>query len=132
VSGVKVYGDQRGAALADYDADGRVDLVVSQNANRTALYRNRGGRPGLRVRLIGTPDNPDAFGATIRLIYGDERGPAREIHAGSGYWSQDGPVQVLGMRRPPSGVWVRWTDGTEATVPVPEGAREVLVRPTAR
>lgn len=132
VSGVKVYGDQRGAALADYDADGRVDLVVSQNANRTALYRNRGGRPGLRVRLIGTPDNPDAFGATIRLIYGDERGPAREIHAGSGYWSQDGPVQVLGMRRPPSGVWVRWPDGTEATVPVPEGAREVLVRPTAR
>jgi len=132
VSGVKVYGDQRGAALADFDADGRVDLVVSQNANRTVLYRNRGGKPGLRVRLIGTPENPHAFGATLRLVYGGERGPGREVHAGSGYWSQDGPVQVLGMRQQPTAVWVRWPDGGEATVAVPEGARELVVTAAAR
>ena len=41
-SGIAVYGEQRGAALCDYDGDGRVDLVVSQNGARGGkkLYRN--------------------------------------------------------------------------------------------
>ena len=128
ISGVKVYGDQRGAALADYNADGRVDLVISQNANVTKLYRNQGGKPGLRVRLAGPAGNPDAVGATIRLVYGERRGPAREIRAGSGYWSQDGAVQVLGMDGTPTAVWVRWPGGAESSTPVPEGASEVAIR----
>ncbi len=127
-TGVKVYGDQRGAALADFNRDGRVDLVVSQNGNATKLYRNERARPGLRVRLVGPTGNPDAVGATMRLVYGDRRGPAREIRAGSGYWSQDGPVQVLGMAQQPTAVWVRWPGGRESVTPVPAGASEVVIR----
>jgi hypothetical protein len=125
VSGVKVYGDQRGAALADFDGDGRVDLAVSQNANRTMLYRNRGGTPGLTVRLLGTTGNPDAIGATMRLVYGSRRGPAREVKAGSGYWSLDGAVQVLGTSEPPAELWVRWPDGAESSTPIRPEARQV-------
>src|SRR5437764_4422454 len=88
-SGVKVYGEQRGAALCDYDGDGRVDLVVTQNAAETKLYKNVGARPGLRVRLKGPPGNPNGIGAAIRLMAGDKPGPARAVHAGSGYWSHD-------------------------------------------
>ncbi|HET9708856.1 MAG TPA: VCBS repeat-containing protein, partial [Gemmatimonadales bacterium] len=55
VSGITVYGDQRGAAFGDYDADGRVDLVVSQNGAETKLYHNERATPGLRVRLQGPP-----------------------------------------------------------------------------
>ncbi|MFQ5705232.1 MAG: FG-GAP-like repeat-containing protein [Gemmatimonadales bacterium] len=128
VSGITVYGEQRGAAFADFDRDGRVDLVVSQNANETKLFRNEGGTPGLRVRLVGSPGNPNSFGATIRLVYGERRGPAREIHAGSGYWSQDGPVAVLGKAEPPTAVWVRWPGGRETTTPVTDGTREVTIR----
>src|SRR5439155_24144968 len=62
-SGILVYGDQRGAAYADYDKDGRLDLVVSQNGSTTRLLHNRGARPGLRVRLAGPASNPDAVGA---------------------------------------------------------------------
>lgn len=127
VSGVKIYGDQRGAALADFDGDGRVDLAVSQNANHTMLYRNRGGTRGLTVRLRGRVANPDAIGATLRLVSGNRRGPAREVKAGSGYWSLDDPVQVLGMSEPPAEVWVRWPDGTESRTAVPPGARHVTV-----
>ncbi len=52
-SGILVYGEQRGAALCDFDGDGRVDLAVSQNGAETKLYRNVLGKPGLRVRLNG-------------------------------------------------------------------------------
>src|SRR5262249_37166643 len=38
ISGIKIYGEQRGAALADYNRDGRVDLLVSQNHGPTKLY----------------------------------------------------------------------------------------------
>jgi hypothetical protein len=125
-SGVMVYGDQRGTAVADYDGDGRIDLVVTQNGYETKLYRNVGARPGLRVRLVGPPGNPDAIGAATRLVYGEQRGPLREIQAGSGYWSVNGAVQVLGMAGRPTALWVRWPDGTERTVPVT--ADDVTVR----
>ena len=54
-------------------------------------------------------------------------GPAREVHAGSGYWSQDSVVQVLSMREPPTQLWVRWPGGKTVTAAVPKGAREIRV-----
>jgi hypothetical protein len=126
-SGLVVYGDQRGAAYADFDRDGRLDLVVSQNGDATRLFRNAGARPGLRVRLAGPASNPDGIGAQIRVVYGSQMGPVREVQSGSGYWSENGAVQVFGLSAAPSEVWVRWPGGTETRTPVPAGAREVTV-----
>ena len=122
-------GDQRGAAHADFDGDGRLDLVVSQNAAATRLFRNREGQPGLRVRLAGPANNPDGIGAQVRVVFGTRMGPVREVQAGAGYWSQNGAVQVFGTPETATEVWVRWPGGTESRVPVPAGAREVVVRP---
>lgn len=61
----------------------------------------------------------------MRLIYGERKGPVREVHAGSGYWSQDGAVQVLGMAATPTQLWVRWPGGRETTVPIAQPVREV-------
>jgi hypothetical protein len=126
-SGVKVYGEQRGAALCDYDADGRVDLVVTQNGAETKLYHNTAGKPGLRVRLRGPAGNPSAVGAVMRLKFGDRFGPAREIHAGSGYWSQDSAVQVLPAPSFPEQIEVRWPGGKTTTRPVSPQASEMIV-----
>jgi hypothetical protein len=131
-SGLVVYGDQRGAAYADYDGDGRLDLAVSQNGAATRLFHNRGAKPGLRVRVQGSPSNPDGVGAQMRIVYQDHMGPVREIQAGSGYWSQNGAVQVFGLAATPTAVWVRWPGGAVSRVPVPAGAREVVVKPSAR
>jgi hypothetical protein len=126
-SGVKVYGEQRGAALCDYDQDGRVDLVVTQNGAETKLFHNIRAKPGLRVRLHGAPGNTTGVGATIRLRNDQQTGPAREIHAGSGYWSQDSAVQVLAADGPPTHIWIRWPGGKTTTSDVPAGAREIVV-----
>jgi hypothetical protein len=127
-SGIAIYGDQRGAAASDYDGDGRTDLAVSQNAGLTRLLHNLGAKPGLRVQLLGGTGNPSAIGAVLRVRYADGEGPAREIHAGAGYWSQDGMVQVLGLRAIPTSVWVRWPGGKTMEAPVPPGARSITIR----
>jgi hypothetical protein len=128
-SGLEVYGEQRGAAVADFDADGRTDLVVAQNGAATRLFRNTAGRAGLRVRLAGPPGNPAGVGAQIRLKFDQHLGPAREIHSGSGYWSQDDAVQVLGTPATPKALQVLWPGGKTTTVTVPQQAAELTVGP---
>ncbi len=128
VSGIAVYGDQRSAAVADYDGDGRVDLVIGQNGAETRLYQNVGTRPGLRVRLRGLAGNASGIGAVARVVYDDGGlGPAREIKAGSGHLSHDDPVPVLGLARTPRAVRVTWPGGATTETPVPEGAREIEI-----
>jgi hypothetical protein len=126
-SGIKVYGEQRGAAVCDFDGDGRTDLVVTQNGGETHLFHNVRGKPGLRVRLRGPVGNPLGIGAVMRLKFGDRLGPAREIHGGSGYWSQDSVVQVMSGPSEPTQIWVRWPGGRSVTADLPPKAREVVV-----
>ncbi len=119
ISGIKVAGEQRGAALADFNHDGKVDLAVSQNNGPTRLYLNQHARRGVRVELAGPVGNPEAIGAQMRFIYANgQRGPVRLVQAGSGYWSQDSSAQILGAAGTPAALWIRWPGGKEETVPV--------------
>ncbi len=129
-SGITVRGDQRGAAAADFDRDGRMDLAVSQNGAPMTLWRNVGGTVGLRVRLVGPDGNPDGIGAQVRIVSGNVRGPMREVHAGSGYWSNDAVAPLLAMPASSAGgapsLWIRWPGGTVQTVVLTAGQREVV------
>jgi hypothetical protein len=110
-SGIKIYGEQRGSAVCDFDGDGRTDLVVTENSGPTKLFHNETAKAGLRVRLQGPPANPHGVGAVIRLFFDTKAGPAREVHGGSGYWSQDSAVQVLAIPQTPTRLEVRWPGG---------------------
>jgi hypothetical protein len=121
-SGIEVYGDVRGGALADVDGDRRVDLALSQNGAPTRLYLNRGARPGLRVRLDGPPANPRAVGTALRIVYADgSAGPRREVQAGGGYGSTGAHHTLLGLRSNarPDSLRVTWPDGSRATRALP-------------
>jgi hypothetical protein len=128
-AGFSLPGEQRGSAVADFDADGRPDLAVGQHAGKTRIYRNRAGKPGVRVLLEGPAGNPDGLGAVVRLVMGSRLGPAREIHAGAGFRSQDSPDIVLATPQAPTAVEVRWPGGKVQRSEWPAGARAVVISP---
>ena len=132
-SGLLIYGEQRAAAAADFNHDGRVDLAVTQNGAATNLFENTDARPGLRVRLNAGPSNPLGIGAALRLVFKNGKmGALREIHAGSGYWSQDSAVQVISSSEPPTAIWIRWPGGKITTFPLPATAREIQIDQTGK
>lgn len=134
-SGIAVYGEGRGVALGDFDHDGRLDFVAAQNSNRTQVYRNVRGRPGLRVRLVGPEGNPESVGAVVRLVDAKgQPGAAQAVHAGSGYWSQDSSTLVCHMHgeERAHSIMVRWPGGKRTESRIPAGAREIWVQADGR
>ena len=123
-SGLSLDGEGRGAALSDFDHDGRLDLVVTQNRGATRLFHNVGAKPGLRVRLAGLGGNPQAIGAQFRCVFaGGHKGPVHEIHVGAGYWSQDSTEVIVGLPAVPETLEIRWPGGIAETVPIPPGTQ---------
>lgn len=126
-SGIVAWGEQRGAAAADFDGDGRTDLAIGQNLGPTKLYRNVAANPGLRVRLRGPVHNPDGIGASVRWLTPFGAGPRREIRAGGGFWSVDSPATVLATGGAAGLVEVRWPDGTRQKLNVNAGTGSVTI-----
>jgi hypothetical protein len=126
-SGISIPGEQRGSAVTDFDGDGRPDLAVGQHNGPTRLFRNRAGKPGVRVALRGGRGNPAAVGATVRLLFGERAGPLREVRAGGGYWSQDSTTLLLAAPETPTGLELQWPGGGRQRLAWPAGAKCVAV-----
>jgi len=129
-SGIRVFGEQRGAALCDFDHDGRLDAVITQNQGATRLFRNRTAAPGVRVVLRGGAGNPEGVGAELRLEDDQGRlGPLQTVGAGSGYWSQDAAVRIVGATNKAVALRVRWPNRPEQRLPLAPSQRTVEVAP---
>ena len=79
----------RGVAFADFDNDGYIDIVESNNGDSPMLLHNRGGngKHFVNFKLVGTKSNRDALGARIRVQAGG-LSQIREIQSGGSYLSQ--------------------------------------------
>ncbi len=86
----------RGAAVADINNDGYLDLLLMTNNGPAVLFRNDGGtNESLRVKLVGTKSNRDGIGTVVRITAGNEK-QWQMLHSG-GYLSQSELVLTFGL-----------------------------------
>jgi len=114
--------DVRGMAIADFDNDGALDIIMNTNPGdsgdaskaRPALLRNNIGsrRNWLAVELEGTQSNRDAVGAMVTIETGGEK-QLRLVSAGSGFASQNSARLYFGLndKTQIDALTVRWPSG---------------------
>jgi hypothetical protein len=112
----------RGLALGDFDNDGSVDVLVTQNNAAPILLRNNAGRQNhwLGVRLAGKTANIDAIGAKVSYQAGNLQRHVFKVGGGS-YLSSHDPRIVLGLGQQKKIDWleVKW--------PQPSGKTERFI-----
>jgi hypothetical protein len=117
----------RGAAVADYDNDGDLDIAIANVNARPVLLQNRGEHAGhwLQIDLVGRKSNRDAVGARVTLRLGD-RTLTEEVRGGGSYLSQsDRRVHFgIGQATLVDTIDIKWPSGSKERIgPLESGSR---------
>ena len=104
----------RGLAVGDFDNDGDLDVLISNNGEAPVLLRNEGGNRNnwVGLQLVATKSNPAAVGAIITWQAGGVT--RRRLKTGGGsYLSSHDPREVLGAGSATKIDWIeiRWPSG---------------------
>ncbi len=104
-----------GAAFADFDGDGDLDIVVNNLSEKASVYENlSSGTNRLVIRLEGTKSNRFGIGSTIELVTPDGK-QIRHLQPVRGYLSQDEPIVHFGLGNETNikSLTIYWPSGIE-------------------
>jgi tetratricopeptide (TPR) repeat protein len=90
--------EPRAIIAGDYDNDGAVDLLITQNHGPAVLLHNEGGNRNnsLRLALKGLNDNKSAIGTKVEVFSPGLR-QKFEVYGSSGYLGQNSPYLTIGL-----------------------------------
>jgi enediyne biosynthesis protein E4 len=116
----------RGLAVADFDRDGDLDLLLTTNNGPAFLYRNDqlAGNRSIRLHLTGTKSNRDAIGATVRL-YSNGQIQSCQVRSGSSYLSQSELPLTFGVGKQDEieKITIDWPSGATEEYPKLKSAK---------
>ena len=121
----------RGLLTADVDADGDLDILVTNANGPVRLYRNDVPDKGnwLKLRLVDPVVNRDAIGATVSVRQGDTRQMRPVVHATGYLSSADAEVHFgLGPATAVDEIEVTWPDGVRERFPGIPANRSTVIR----
>lgn len=107
-----------GAATADFDNDGALDLVVANLDVPAGVYRNRAAGNAIEVRLKGTASNSQGLGATLTAVTLSGQKFSRYVTTTRGFLSASDPLVHIGLGKAEKATLiVKWPSGCVQTFP---------------
>lgn len=120
----------RGAAYADFDRDGDLDILITTNDGPAKLLRNDGGNANnyLRVRLVGSESNRSGLGTLLTLASASGQ-QQQVVRGGSSYCSQSEVVATFGLGADTAIdlLEARWPSGQVDRIEGLEPNREIIL-----
>lgn len=126
--GLKDPSFSNGAAYADFDNDGDLDLIVNNVNDEVGLYRNNSNRNYVQIQLEGTAKNSLGIGAEV-FVKTTKEIQYQQLYVARGFESSVAPALNFGLGENSEieEIIVQWPNGTVSNLKKPKANQQIKI-----